>query len=63
MPMCFGDIHRIESDPYCNFSRLYSLRVRQKISQESGSGKIQGKTLMAQIRTQRRGSKQFLLQP
>ena len=63
MPTCFGDIHRIESDPYCNFSRLYSLRVRQKISKSQVWGKIQGRSPMAQIRTQRRGSKQFLLQP
>ena len=43
MPTCIGDIHQIESDPYCNFSRLYSLRVRHKISKSQVGGKIQGR--------------------
>ena len=43
MPTCFGVTHRIESDPNCNFSRLYLLRVRHKISKSQVRGKIQGR--------------------
>ena len=43
MPTCIGAIHRIESDPNCNFSRLYSLRVRHKISKSQVRGQIQGR--------------------
>ena len=43
MPTCFGVIHRIESDPNCNFSRLYSLTVRHKISKFPVWGEIQAR--------------------
>ena len=41
MPTCFGVIHRIESDPNCNFSRLYSLTVGQHFSKSQVWGEIQ----------------------
>ena len=43
MPTCFGAIHQIESDPNGIFSRLYSLRVRHKISKSQVRVKIQGR--------------------
>ena len=63
MPTCFGAIHRIESDPNCNFSRLYSLRVKHKISRVRFGLKFMVGSPIAQFRTQRRGSNRILLQP
>ena len=38
MPTCFGAIHRIESDPNCNFKPSIFAKSKAKNFKESGLG-------------------------